>query len=72
MTISELLPFLDFVDLAHFYGLNKGCKALVTPGEPLCLRFDVLFSKQKRGDIEKNTPEEWQKILATFFSGHSE
>ena len=46
MTISELIPFLDFDELIQFYQLNKACKAILTPGNSKCLRFDVLFDKR--------------------------
>ena len=46
MTISEFIPFLGHKDLANFYQLNKTCKAILTPGDPKCLRFNVLLAKQ--------------------------
>ena len=59
MFIAELLPLLDFTDLAKFYQLNKLCKAVLTLGSPKCLRFDVLFGK--RSDF-RNLPD-WQDRL---------
>ena len=47
MTISELMPYLDFADLISFYQLNKTCKRILTPGDSNCLRFNVLFAKRK-------------------------
>ena len=46
MTISELVPFLTIEDLAKFYQINKTCKAILTPGDSKCLRFDILLDKQ--------------------------
>ena len=57
MTISELVPFLGFEDLAHFYQLNRTCKAIMTPNDAKCLRFDVLFSKQKLEFAQPNWRE---------------
>ena len=44
MTISELVPFLGHKELANFYQLNKTCKAILTPGDPKCLKFNVLLA----------------------------
>ena len=46
MAISELLPFLDCADLVKLYRVNRYTKSLMTPSDPRCLRFDVLFSRQ--------------------------
>lgn len=59
MTISELVPFLAFEDLAHFYSLNKTCKAIMTPTDAKCLRFDVLFAKQSHEFAMPN----WRELL---------
>ena len=48
MSISELFPFFTVEDLIKVYGLNKTCKAVMTPGDSKCLRFDNLFSKQRK------------------------
>ena len=66
MTISELVPFLDFVDLANFYQLNKTCKAIMTPSNSKCLRFDVLFAQQKRDFAAEN----WRESLVTEVERH--
>ena len=64
MTISELMPLLDIVDLVHFYQLNKSCKRILTPGNPICLRFNVLFAK-RTGLItnEALIDSNWQQSL---------
>lgn len=69
MTISELLPLLDFKDLASFYQLNKACKAVLTPSDPKCLRFDVLLGKRADAcDLE----EGWQEKLSQLTQPQAE
>lgn len=46
MAISELLPFLDCADLVKLYRVNRYTKSLMTPSDPRCLRFDILFQRQ--------------------------
>ena len=60
MAISELVPLLAIEDLAKFYQINKGCKAILTPGDSKCLRFDILFDKQ---NLNFATPD-WKTQLA--------
>ena len=60
MTIAMLMPLLDFDDLARFYQINKTCKAILTPGDSKCLRFDILFDK--RTFIDSPNPE-WRELL---------
>ena len=57
MTISELMPYLNFTDLAHFYQLNKTCKRIFTPVDLNCLRFNVLFAK--RCEVQTEQFVEW-------------
>ena len=66
MAISELMPFLDFGDLENFYLLNKTCKAILTPADPKCLRFDVLFEKGTRKD------ELWDDDLLEYLANASD
>ena len=62
MTVSELIPFFDFKELMRFYSLNKACKAILTPGDPHCLRFDVLFDKRKN-EFKLHRPT-WKEDIA--------
>ena len=49
-TYQELMPYLDNIDLVHFYQVSKRTKALLTPQDSKCIRFDVFFKDQnKRG-----------------------
>ena len=59
-SIIVLLPYLSFEDLARFYQLNRACKAILTPTNAKCIKFDVLFAKQKHVFISAN----WQELLA--------
>ena len=64
---SLLMPYLDNIDLVHFYKLSKLSKAVLTPQIRLfpcaapvskCIRFDVLFKMQNR-----DLPDEAFKLL---------
>ena len=66
MTISELISFFDFKELLRFFQLNKTCKAILTPGDPKCLRFDVLFDKRKN-ECKLHWPT-WKEDIATILT----
>jgi len=69
MLISELLPFLDLPDLIHFYQLNQYCNSLMKPGHPRCLRFDVLFSRQKT--LMETACHGWQEKIIQAQEPHN-
>ena len=48
-----MMPFLDNLDLVHFYQLNQLTKTTLTPVNGKCIHFDVLFKMQKRGYEEE-------------------
>ena len=66
MTISELISFFNFKELIRFYQLNKACKAILTPGGPKCLRFDVLFQK-RMGECKLTWPT-WREDIAAVLA----
>mmetsp|Transcript_22462 Transcript_22462/g.27685 ORF Transcript_22462/g.27685 Transcript_22462/m.27685 type:complete len:115 (+) Transcript_22462:37-381(+) len=61
MSISELLPYLDLQDLIELYKVNRYCKSLMTPSDPRCLRFEVLFQRQV--SQFESAPYGWQESI---------
>jgi len=66
MTISELIPFFDFTELIKFYGLNRASKAVLTPNDSKCLRFDVLFGRWSIGS--RPAAPSWREDLAAVLA----
>ena len=53
MVYTLLMPYLDSLDLVHFYQINSLSKSMLTPSNEKCIHFDVLFKMQKRNVDEE-------------------
>ena len=62
MSIAELFPFLDHMDLIRLSQANKVCREVMDPQSNKCLLYEVLFSQWSPATLP--TEDDWKGLVA--------